>query len=133
MRCLSFLLIISLFFCYTGIAAKVHHSSALLSIGNQNAGHRECHKKEISGHSSTDNYYHNTETTNHEMLECCHYMLPNAPNSNDFNLVNTLLYLIAADIPASQNIKASSSILNLEIKRKYQPPDLFLQNSSFLI
>ena len=133
MKYLNFLLITSVIFCYTGISSKAHHSLGLTSGGKKNTSREKCHNEEISRNSTTSDYYQNTETTKHETLKCCHYMLPNAPNSHDFNLGNTLLYTIAANIPTLRINKTPIHYLSLEIKREYQPPDLFLQNSSFLL
>jgi hypothetical protein len=130
MKYVNLLLIISVIFCYTGIGFHAHHSLISSSSGAYHVKQSECHKQEINESNIITGFYQSTDTTKHETLSCCHYMLPNALNSHDFNLVHAFL---SPDLHTSVINKASSSTLNLEIKRKYQPPDLFLQNSSFLL
>lgn len=133
MKHVSFLLITSVIFCYTGIASHAHHSLISPGSGAYHVKQSECHKQKANESNTISSFYKSTDAPKHEMLRCCHYMLPNAPNSHDFSLVNTLLFLIAAHVPTLGSNEVSTSILNHKTKKKYEPPDLFLINSSFLI
>ena len=133
MKYINFLLVLTLVFCYTGIASEVHHSSTLpTSIENHHAKSQKCDKQENSHLEISDNYYKNTNTTKHEGLECCHYMLPNAPHNYEFNPVDTFLYSVAVNISLENN-KVFRYTSGLKIIREHDPPKLFLSNSSFLL
>ena len=134
MKYVNLLLIISLIFCYTGIASNIHHPPILAgSSSNHYAKQNECHKPETNKSNILTGSYKSTDTTKHKMLSCCHYMLPNAPDGPDVNPANTFLYLIPPDLHISVINKASSFTFNLETNREYQPPDLFLKNLSLLL
>jgi hypothetical protein len=132
MKYINFLLILSVIFCYAGIGSKIHHSFVLPSIESHHATHQEDHKQEISDTDSMVSYYKNIDATKHKGFKCCYYMLPSAPHSYDFNLVDTFLYSLAVNIPILEINKLSNYSLRLII-REHDPPELFLSNSSLLL
>jgi hypothetical protein len=132
MKCFSFLLIISLLLCYTGVGPKARHSSTVSNLESYHTTHHENHKQEAHGTDSMADSYKVTDATKHKVLKCCNYMLPNAPQSYNFDLVSTFLYSVV-NTPALEVNKTSSFPLGIEIQRKYRPPGLFLANSSFLL
>ncbi len=130
MKYTRFFLVLSVAFCYTGLCDDVAHSHTLPNITN-------CHtnqQNEISSNKAMANSYKITDSIKHQICKICicDYTLPNAPNVYDFSLKG-ILYSVAVNIPVLGINKVPSSPLSLEIKREYQPPELFLANSSFLL
>ena len=129
MRPLSFFLVLSIVLCYTGLGADVCHSRTLPNITNCHTNQQD----EIPGTETIANSYENTDTTKHKMF-MCHDTLTNAPHGHGFNLKDIILYSVAVNIPTLEISKVSSCFpLSLATKREYQPPELFLANSSFLL
>lgn len=134
MRYLSFLLIVSVIFCYTGVTSEVHHSSIVPDVETGHGVHHEGHKQEVVNIGNASNSYKSADAAKHEALRCCYYTLLNASHDLGSNLKPTFLYLIAANLPVLPISKVSdSAFLSLKTKRGYRPPDLFLTNSTFLL
>lgn len=127
MKYVSFILIVSIILCYTGVGMDVSHAGTLPNV-------TKCHKTqhdEISGTDTIANYYEN-DATHHKMFKCCSDALPNAPQGHDFDLANLLLCSLAINLPTSEINDVPSFLFSLEIK-EHHPPELFLSNSSFLL
>ena len=127
MKFISFLLILSIILCYTGLGMGVSHSSTHTNITN-------CHKNqhdEISGAELIANSYEN-DATHHKMFKCCYEALTNAPLSHDFDLRRIILCQVAVNMPTLEINDVPGFPFSLEIK-EHHPPELFLSNSSFLL
>ena len=128
MKYLSLFLVISVVLCYTGLGANVCHSSgAMPSMANCHTNH----KNEFSGEKTIANTYKNTNATNHARSMCQDALPTNA--THNYIIKDIILYSLAIDVPTLEVDKVSSFPLNLTLKTKYRPPDLFLANSSFLL
>lgn len=126
MKYVNFLLVLILIFCYTGSIARASYSPSPSNIENCHTTNKQKDTPDIN----LENYYKNDEATEHKMLKCCHDALPTPPYIHDSHIV---AYLLEAKVPTLEINKASSFILDIETKKEYRPPDLFLINSSFLI
>ena len=131
MKTLSFLVVLNIIFCYTGLGATVCHS---LSAPNaMNAG---CHTTQddegIATKTAEEHSYKNSDSTKHTML-MCHDALPTATHGYDVSLKDILSYVAVVNLPDLEINRVSTFHLNHETKKEYRPPDLFLLNSSFLI
>lgn len=127
MKYISVFIILSVAFCYTGLCDDVTHSHAVPNITNCHTNHQN----EVSGTKPMANSHKITDSTKHEMC-ICYSTLPNTTHRYDFS-PKGILYSVAVNIPVFGINKFSHSPLSLEIKKKYQPPELFLANSSFLL
>lgn len=128
MKYLSLLLVISVVLCYTGLGATVCHSYDVMpNMANCHTNH----KNEFSDAKTIANSYKNTDTTNHERSMCQDALPTNAPHG--YIIKNIISYSLAIDVPTLEVDNISSFPLNLTLKTKYRPPDLFLANSSFLL
>jgi hypothetical protein len=90
------------------------------------------HSDGVSGAENATNSYKSTDAINHTM-SMCQDALPNAPHGYDSNLKHIILHSLAINIPILEINRVSNFHLKLEIKREYQPPEVFLANSSFLL
>ena len=125
MKYANFLLILLLVFCYTGSIARAYYTPDLSSTEN-------CHTNKQKDTSDTNaaGYYKSIEATEHETLKCCHDALPTPPYIHDSHIT---AYVLEVKAPTSDINKRSNFFLDIETKKEYRPPDLFLINSSFLI
>ena len=130
MKYVNFLLIISLLFCYTGLAYGAHHSPPVQVEGNHHNMHQEGHGHKAHSDHDKSISHKNITSTEHKSLECCDYAILNAPHDLDFN---PDLYSLAVNIPNLEINKISSLAPSPRIKRAFQPPDLFLEHSSLLL
>jgi hypothetical protein len=131
MKYLSFFLVLSVIFCYTGLGAGVCYSSSNGVVSDMNM--KNCHASQpnkISGAKSVTGTYKITGIMDHKACVCYEVVL-NAPNSHIVK--NIVLYPLAFDIPILQINRVPSFSLNLALKAQYRPPDLFLANSSLLL
>ncbi len=131
MRYLSFLLIISLFLCYTGLASDAHHSASLNNTENNTSTHHEAHGHKVQSNHSKSTVIKIISSEEHEGFECCAYALPNAPH--DFDLGSGTVVVISFNFPTLKTNKAAKRFSNSRITEEHGPPMLFLLNSSFLI
>lgn len=93
-----------------------------------------CHMNQKDGPSDIEaiaNSYKNNHVTKCEKC-ICYDALTSAPHGHDFNLKD-ILYSVAVNIPTLRINKVSSFSLALTINKEYQPPELYLANSSFLL
>ncbi len=125
MKYANFLLILLLVFCYTGSIARAYYVPDPSSTEN-------CHtnKQKDTSDINPTGYYKNDDATEHEMLKCCHDVLPTPPYIHDSHII---VYLLEVKVPTLEINKVSNFHLDIETKKEYRPPDLFLINSSFLI
>ena len=125
MKYANFLLVFILVFCYTGSIARAYHSPDLTSTEN-------CHtdKQKDTSDTSPAGHYKSDEVTEQGMLKCCHDALPTPPYINDSHII---AYVLEVKVPTLEISKASNLLLDIETKKEYRPPDLFLTKSSFLL
>ena len=125
MKYANFLLILILVFCYTGSIAKAYYTPDLSSTEN-------CHTSKQKDTSDTNltGYYKSIEATEHEGLKCCHDALPTPPYIHDSHII---AYALEVKVLTLEINKVSNLLLDIETKKEYRSPDLFLIHSSFLI
>ena len=127
MKFISLFLVLSIIFCYTGLGVGVSRSYALSMRTNCHTGQQD----RVSESRAILNCYKNNDAKKHETC-ICYDALTSAPHGHDFNLKD-ILYSVAVDIPTLKINKVSRFSLSLTIKKEYQPPELYLANSSFLL
>jgi hypothetical protein len=130
MNNISFLVVISLLFCYTGILSSAHHSAVLPDKGDKVLTHQHG-PKQIDHHDPTKPISpKNTTSEMHESIKCCDYALPNAPPVFGSD---TVLLLLTVSNSVSGIDNSRKFILNPRKFGKHDPPELFITNSSLLI
>jgi hypothetical protein len=127
MKSISLFLILSLILCYTGLGVGVSRSYSLSITTDCHTGQQN----RVSETRAIANCCKNNDAKKHGTC-ICFDALTNATYSHDFNQKD-ILYSVAFYIPILKINEVSSFFLSLTIKKEYQPPELYLANSSFLL
>jgi len=129
MKYLNLLLVVSVVVCYSGFGSKISLSSRQTKTENCHSVQTAKNQDETRDFSSIANYsYGNTD--NHENFKCCADVLPNAKNNPSFDLITS--FTLNPISPSPENNSYENYPLKFT-KLKYQQPDLFLSNSTFLL
>lgn len=128
MKNTSLFLILIVVLCRIGLGENFNHSHNLQTVSEYLTNHQD----EISITKGTTNSYRDNESSNHEIC-MCNDALPNVLHDHHHDLKGVTLYLASVKLPNTDVNKVSSSLLQSAIKREYQPHQLFLANSSFLL
>ncbi len=128
MKNTSIFLILIIVLCRIGLGGDFCHSHNLQTVSDYHTNHQD----EISISKGTTNSYRDNEASNHEIC-MCNDALPNALHDHHHDLKSVTLYLASVKLPNTAVNKVSSSLLQAAINREYQPHQLFLVNSSFLL
>lgn len=128
MKYINLFLILSVILCYTGLGAGISRSQT-------HSNKASCHASRldgVSGTGSTVNSPKNDDTENHGTC-ICHDALTSATYNHDIDQKNIILSSAIVNTSILVINKVSGFRLNLDIKKNYEPLELYLANSSFLL
>lgn len=128
MKYINYFLIIRLFLCYT----KIDHAlQRFLLPGVENHQHSNIDNATY-GFKNTENHNKSIDNTNHDELECCGISIFSENNIKPKSL-NYLYLLTFYNQNNDLNNELNSLTSPKDIKKRYRPPDIFLQNTTFLL